>query len=36
VEQIVASGVVVFTSCVVWEEVLQWRVPDLVREKIDL
>ena len=35
-EQIVASGVVVFTPGVLWEEVFQWRVLDLVREKVDL
>lgn len=36
VEQIVASGVVVVTPGVVGEEIPQWRVPNLVREKVDL
>ena len=36
VKQIVASGVVVVTPSVVCEEISQWGVPDLVREKVDL
>ena len=35
-EQIVARGVVVVTPGVVCEEILQWGVLDLVREKVDL
>lgn len=35
-EQIVASSVVVVAPSVIWEEIFQWRVLDLVREKVDL